>query len=500
MSSLHNEAQNRNSAGNQHQSSRVLSPDDGDAFQVEDHLGLNKATGTIPFVMVVFSLFIKGAIFLFINGPMLHSLLHGKKYASILIIFRDGLVQTWATVLTSDVTKNPFTSSSLLLVLSIIIGLLVTPLERIFSSLSIISVNMLSRLTFGSRFFYSSGSTQSSEYTALLSWLMHNPQAKLHWEWELFHFYNYWSVATNLVLFSLLCAFSLPSGVSIQPVLVMAIGFSAFAFFHARTMQNVHDYYIQQWRTASGHTNNTSNVTPVYTSVSNALDTSELIKISHSRIDPFVFQLAQKLYRCLRIPPSFRPEIILFCGHILAICGAIAFWVARNNSSYGLLAAFFVLGYQFTDIIDGVHARATGQCRNSGELLDHFFDPLSFSYLIIGLSLYVDKIALMISGVICMFATATLINIRAQLTRQFIIPKFGATELRLSFVLAGLTISIFSLFVSNFITLVLVEGLSWAIFFIGLVQLVTQLIKSCIKVNNSGIQPNTSPWNIRNTD
>ena len=227
------------------------------------------------------------------------------------------------------------------------------------------------------------------------------------------------------------------------------------------------------------------------------MDTPELLKISHSRIDPFIFPIATKLYHSLRIPPSVRPELILLSGHVIALCGAIAFWAAQLIYWYGLLATFFVLAYQFTDILDGLHARSTSQCRNSGEFLDHFLDPLSFSYLLVGLSLYVNSLPLAVASVICMFATATLINVRAQITRQFTLPTFGATELRLSLAFIGVALSVLSSFSGPIIAKVVIEILLWVLLAVGLGQLIVQLIRTCRQIDALGIQPNTSPWEIR---
>ncbi|MCH2113926.1 MAG: CDP-alcohol phosphatidyltransferase family protein [Pirellulales bacterium] len=47
-----------------------------------------------------------------------------------------------------------------------------------------------------------------------------------------------------------------------------------------------------------------------------------------------------------------------------------------------MLAAVSGALNQNCDLLDGTHARAIDQCRNGGELLDHFGDllPFSFSY------------------------------------------------------------------------------------------------------------------------
>jgi phosphatidylglycerophosphate synthase len=87
------------------------------------------------------------------------------------------------------------------------------------------------------------------------------------------------------------------------------------------------------------------------------------------------------------------------------------------------LAALGVALNHTCDVLDGTHARATNQCRNGGELLDHFVDPLSFAYWAAGLSSAAISHSLGapwvgMAGVAVIFATAVLTNIRAKDDRR----------------------------------------------------------------------------------
>ena len=103
-------------------------------------------------------------------------------------------------------------------------------------------------------------------------------------------------------------------------------------------------------------------------------------RVSHSLLDPFIGPPIKALYPRLNIPAWFPPEGIVLAGHGLAIVGALGFAFATRNVWGGLCVAIGVAGNHFADCIDGTHARSTDQCRNGGELLDHFTDPLSFTY------------------------------------------------------------------------------------------------------------------------
>ena len=149
------------------------------------------------------------------------------------------------------------------------------------------------------------------------------------------------------------------------------------------------------------------------------------------------------------------------------------------------------------DVLDGTHARRTGQCRNGGELLDHFVDPLSFAYWITGISVAVDCLALGLAGVICLFATAVLTNIRAKLTGEFRLSRFGPTEFKL--LLIGLAV-FQSLTLSGFITGVssanAALGFLAVLLVVGVIALVVSLVQSIRDVNRSGQAPDETDWQL----
>jgi len=106
-------------------------------------------------------------------------------------------------------------------------------------------------------------------------------------------------------------------------------------------------------------------------------------RISKSLLDPWVGPPIKSLYEILPIPSWFPPKGIVGLGHLSAIAGALGFAYSTSTTWGGLLAALGVFGNHAADCVDGTHARRTNQCRNGGELLDHFTDPLSFSYWLV---------------------------------------------------------------------------------------------------------------------
>lgn len=210
-------------------------------------------------------------------------------------------------------------------------------------------------------------------------------------------------------------------------------------------------------------------------------------RISHSLLDPFFGPPIRWLYPRLPIPRRFPPEGIVAAGHLAAIGGAVGFAYSLSFWWGGLLAAVGVAGNHLADCIDGTHARTTGQCRNGGELLDHFTDPLSFAYWLIGLYTSIGRLDLALAAVVILFATAVLTNIKSKMIGEFTLATFGPTEFKTLLIVYGC------------VQALLRSGqVAWwfllALLAFGGVQLLVNLIKAVREVNEKGAPPDTSEW------
>jgi archaetidylinositol phosphate synthase len=166
-------------------------------------------------------------------------------------------------------------------------------------------------------------------------------------------------------------------------------------------------------------------------------------RVSYSLLDPWLSRPLKALYPSLPIPRQLPPEAIVGCGHLAAIAGALGFACSSSYAWAGVLAALGVALNHMCDVLDGTHARATGQCRNGGELLDHFVDPLSFSFWTAGLAYSATTFSawapwLGMAGVIVIYAMAVLTSIRAKMIGEFTLARFGPTEFKTLLVLFGL--------------------------------------------------------------
>ena len=219
-------------------------------------------------------------------------------------------------------------------------------------------------------------------------------------------------------------------------------------------------------------------------------------RISHSVLDPIIGPRLKALYPRLHIPNWFPPEGIVLVGHTLAIVGAVGFALSTRFWWGGLLAAIGVIGNHTADCVDGTHARTTGQCRNGGELLDHFTDPLSFAYWLVGIGVAAASTELALVAVICLFAIGILTNIKAKLMGEFTLASFGPTEFKTVLTLLGLTLMSLFLVDPSMTTKVAFVAMS-VLVVVGLIQLPIQLVRAVRDVNRHGSAPDQSEWVTR---
>lgn len=221
-------------------------------------------------------------------------------------------------------------------------------------------------------------------------------------------------------------------------------------------------------------------------------------RVSHSLLDPWLTKPLKGLYLRLHLPAKLPPEAIVLVGHLCAIAGALGYAFATKHWWGGLLGAAGVALNHTADVLDGTHARATNQCRNGGELLDHFVDPLSFSYWVAGLAYSADCLLLGIGGVIVIYATAVLTNIKAKMVGEFTLARFGPTEFKTLLILFGLSITALraGLWSSAEHAQRYTYWFVLVMFVAGLLQLKLSLWRAVREVNAQGQPADTTEWEI----
>lgn len=218
-------------------------------------------------------------------------------------------------------------------------------------------------------------------------------------------------------------------------------------------------------------------------------------RISHSLLDPYLTLPLKARYDSFRVPRWLPPEALVFAGHCGAIIAACGLAWSTRSAWGGLVAAGGVAANHLCDVLDGTHARRTGQCRNGGELLDHFTDPLSFAYYLCGIAAACGRLDLGLAAVICLFATAVLTNIRAKLIGEFSLAAIGPTEFKT--LLAGGSLAL-SAATAGWLpigdpTPLLTAGFTGLVAF-GIIQLMVQLVRAVREVNAKGKPADTTEW------
>jgi len=217
-------------------------------------------------------------------------------------------------------------------------------------------------------------------------------------------------------------------------------------------------------------------------------------RISHSLLDPVFGPRIKALYPHLKIPRWFPPEGIILIGHLSAIVGAVGLAFSTSTWWGGLVACLGVAGNHFADCIDGTHARSTGQCRNGGELLDHFTDPISFAYWLIGLAVSCAQLEMGLALVVILFASAILTNIKAKMMGEFTLSTIGPTEFKTGLCLYGLLLTGLALGSGLGLLTPFAFWFVVGLLVVGVVQLFVNLWTSVKEVNEQGAAPDTTEW------
>ncbi|MBL1216523.1 MAG: CDP-alcohol phosphatidyltransferase family protein [Planctomycetes bacterium] len=223
-------------------------------------------------------------------------------------------------------------------------------------------------------------------------------------------------------------------------------------------------------------------------------------RISHSLLDPLITPAVKPLYRLLHIPRWIPPEAIVVTGHLVAVVAAFGFAYSTSKWWGGLLVAAGVIGNHLADMVDGTHARTTNQCRNGGELLDHFTDPLSFCYWILGMAISCDQVWFGVAGILGIYATAVLTNIRAKMTGEFTLATLGPTEFKCLLAVYGLVLAGMCSGIAGLDPAWATPMATWflrTLVVLGIAGLAVNLVRSVIVVNKVGSAPDTSDWEIR---
>jgi len=220
-------------------------------MSIDPKEAIENAVGKFPFIMVITTILFKGSLFLTFNTPLLYLLIQTSGYSNTIALFSTGLFPLWSSAIQFG---NNLVAVSLFLFLSIIIGTLFTPVERLISVVITIILEALIRVRplIAQKYrLFDSKEMMMPEYSPVLGWLLLNPGHKSHWEWELFNYYVYWSVATNVIIFSTLTLVLIWPNIGLIDLAICFVItgiFLGFALLHSLVMYRVHEQYKEMYK------------------------------------------------------------------------------------------------------------------------------------------------------------------------------------------------------------------------------------------------------------
>lgn len=138
--------------------------------------------------------------------------------------------------------------------ISLAIGFFLNPVERGLSFIIVAFINQINKnfSSKGKEFqnkFFTSQLMLEEDYSKLLEWFFSNTNERSHWEWELFHYYVYWSIFLNFAIFSGCILYLLRGDINYFEVILILIANLAilyFALLRCQVMSNVHNLYIKK--------------------------------------------------------------------------------------------------------------------------------------------------------------------------------------------------------------------------------------------------------------
>jgi len=199
-----------------------------------------------PFAMIMFSFLVKGAMFLFLNGPFIILLLLGKSFNGFQNLFQEGIIPLLANA------KGGILSVSILVGACTLIGFLVSPFERLTCVIAVgtvrICLPVLSRVGF-KRHFFSPIDFRQEGALNLEHWLVKNPAEKSYWEWGLLLYNLWWSMFFNISLSVIALLLLIWPSLSWPVSTVLGLTWLLYLFFaldRSTAMAEVYAFYLKK--------------------------------------------------------------------------------------------------------------------------------------------------------------------------------------------------------------------------------------------------------------
>jgi hypothetical protein len=203
-------------------------------MMADDIPDIKSITTVFTYLLLLFSYFLIGFVFLLINGPLLKDVLLGTEYFQDVI--ESVIQQNW------DYLGARF---SLLYVFSaLVIGFVLNPVSQIISWVLGSILTLFFKHLGRPQDFFTPAKYVTKNYAEFSAWLLRHKPEKLIWEWELFNYNLYWGLSTNTLVFFMLTWKLLKS--SNLWLLFVCLLLTSISLGRSKSMGALHQYCVDE--------------------------------------------------------------------------------------------------------------------------------------------------------------------------------------------------------------------------------------------------------------
>lgn len=206
------------------------------------------APSKFPLFLLVCAQFVRGSVVLFVAVPLFKAwLIDGRHHLRVADAAAE-TVRFWYTPLAS-ITSAVSPSLALIpvwLLSALLMGFIAAPFERCFAMV----VAKVANLVVRRQKYFDPNWYTDAEYVAFVDWLFDRTRDKAHWEWELCHYFIYWSLPTALLAATII-SFPILDRSGRYWTVGTTFLFMAFALKRSEMMEVVNQYYLEVKRTSS---------------------------------------------------------------------------------------------------------------------------------------------------------------------------------------------------------------------------------------------------------
>jgi hypothetical protein len=205
----------------------------------DDIPDINSITTAFSYIMILFSYFLVGFVFLSINVPLLMEVLGGKEYTNLHEVIASGIL------LKLDNFGGSFSPWWYVFV-AFTFGFILNPVSQIISFVFGSMLNFFFKKLERPQDFFTPAQYVKNNYAEFSAWLLRHKPEKLIWEWELFLYNMDWGLSINSFVFFLLTGMLLKSWN--LGLLILCLLLTSISLGRSKSMGALHQYCVDEMK------------------------------------------------------------------------------------------------------------------------------------------------------------------------------------------------------------------------------------------------------------